>query len=102
MELIRDFSFQKWTQQCLGRVFPLGERCVCVFYIHHLFIVVTQVMGRCGQVSGLQLTDVTREKDALITSSQTINVIQISSATHFLIFFLLTLLQLSYLSVGLR
>lgn len=62
MEMIIDFPFQKWTKQRVVRVFPLSEGCISVFYIHHLFILVTQVMGRCGQISGLQLSDVAKKK----------------------------------------
>lgn len=58
MELIIDFSFQNWTQEGTVRVFPLGEGSVCVFHIHHLFILVAEVVvRRCRQISGLELAD---------------------------------------------
>lgn len=65
MDLIVDFSFQKWAQQCISRVFPLSERSVCVFYIHHLFILIAQVMGSCRQMSRLQLPDVSKRKETI-------------------------------------
>lgn len=62
MEFIVDFSFQKWTKQCLVRIFPLSERSICVFHIHHFFIGVIQVMRSCRQISRLQLTVVAKGK----------------------------------------
>lgn len=89
MDLIVDFSFQKWAQQCISRVFPLSERSVCVFYIHHLFILIAQVMGSCRQMSRLQLPDVSKRKE-------TINVTEFS---NFLWFFFSSFLHHFYLSV---
>lgn len=63
MDLITDFSFQKRTQQCIDRVLPLSERSVCVFHIHHLFILVVQVVWSCRQMSRLQLPDVSKRKE---------------------------------------
>lgn len=51
MDLIVDFSFQKWTEQCRVWVLFLCERSICVFFIHRLFILVAQVMGGCNQIS---------------------------------------------------
>lgn len=56
MELIVDFSFQKWPQQRLLRTLLLCERPICVFYVHHLFVCVTQAIRSRREMSGQQLT----------------------------------------------
>ncbi len=65
MDLIIDFSFEKWTQQRLVRVLPLSERSVCVFHIRHFFVPVAQVMRSCRQISRLQLAEVTKRKEKI-------------------------------------
>lgn len=89
MDLIVDFSFQKWAQQCISRVFPPSERSVCVFYIHHLFILIAQVMGGCRQMSRLQLPDVSKRKETII----------VTEFSNFLWFFFSSFLHHFYLSV---
>ena len=65
MDLIVDFSLQKWTQQRLVRVLPLSERSVCVLHIPRLFILVVQVMGSRRQIFRLQLTGVSKTKETI-------------------------------------
>lgn len=65
IDLIVDFSFQKWPQQRPLRVLPLSERSVCVLHIPRLFILVAQVMGSCRQISRLQLTGVSKRKETI-------------------------------------
>lgn len=62
MDLVFDFSFQKWTLQDQARVFLLSERSICVLHIGYLFIPVAQVMWSFRQIFRRQLANISKKR----------------------------------------